>query len=77
MVISLIEMKPGQVGTVVQLSGGMGFLKRLEGMGIRVGKTVRKLGAGFWKGPQTIEVDGAHFAVGYGMASKIFVEVTT
>jgi ferrous iron transport protein A len=75
MVVSLIDMKPGEKGVVVSLEGGYGFMERVQSMGIRVGKEIKKTGAHFWKGPQTVLVDNFQVAIGFGMASKIFVEV--
>ena len=68
-------MKPGERGVVVNLEGGYGFTERVQSMGIRVGKEIKKTGAHFWRGPQTVLVDNFQVAIGFGMASKIFVEV--
>ena len=75
MIVSLIDMKSGETGVVVRLEGGSGFADRIQSMGVRVGKEIKKTGAHFWRGPQTVLVDNFKVAVGYGMASKIFVEV--
>ena len=75
MVVSLIDMKSGETGVVVELQGGFGFIERIQSMGIRVGKKIKKTGAHFWKGPQTILVDNFRVAIGYGMAARILVEV--
>ena len=75
MVIALSQMKPDQTGVVVMLKGGHGFMRRLESMGIRVSKRIKKVSSSFWRGPQTVEVDNMKIAVGFGMAEKIFVEV--
>lgn len=75
MVVSLIDMKTGETGVVVNLEGGHGFKERVQSMGIRLGKKIKKTGAHFWKGPQTVLVDSFQVAIGHGMASKIFVEV--
>ncbi len=75
MIVSLIDMKSGETGIVVRLEGGSGFMDRVQSMGVRVGKEIKKTGAHFWRGPQTILVDNFKIAIGHGMASKIFVEV--
>lgn len=75
MIISLIDMKSGETGIVIKLEGGSGFADRIQSMGVRVGKEIKKTGAHFWRGPQTVLVDNFKVAIGYGMASKIFVEV--
>ena len=75
MIVSLIEMKTGESGKIADLRGGHGFHARIQGMGVRIGKDVKKIGSGFLRGPQTVLIDNYQIAIGYGMASKIFVEV--
>ena len=75
MIVSLLEMKSGETGVVVRLEGGPGFTDRVQSMGVRVGKNIKKTGAHFWRGPQTVLVDNFKVAIGHGMASRIFVEV--
>ncbi|MBL7130815.1 MAG: ferrous iron transport protein A [Candidatus Omnitrophica bacterium] len=75
MVIDLTKMKPGDSGTVVSLEGGSGFIMRLQNLGIRPGKTITKLSAHFWRGPITVQVDRTNVALGFGMASRVMVEV--
>jgi ferrous iron transport protein A len=73
--ISLVEMKHGEKGTVVDIQGGWDMTSRVQGMGIRIGKKIKKTGSHFWRGPQTVMVDNFQVAIGHGMASRIFVEV--
>jgi ferrous iron transport protein A len=75
MVVTLNEMKPGQSGVVKEIQGGLRTSEKLQAMGIRVGKRIKKKAAHFWRGPQTVAVDNFEAAVGHGMASKILVEV--
>ena len=75
MLIDLTHMKPGELGVITQLRGGCDFAGRIQGMGIRTGKKIKKISSHFWRGPQTIEVDNSRFAIGFGMARKIFIEV--
>ena len=75
MQISLVEMKTGQTGVVAEIQGGLGAIQRIQSMGIRVGKKIKKAESGFWRGPQTVLVDNFKIAVGFGMALKILVEV--
>lgn len=72
--ISLAAMKKGRSGRVLAVQGGMGLVRRLESMGIRPGVLVVKESNSFLKGPVTIRVGNAQVALGYGMASRIFVE---
>ncbi|MBN1872462.1 MAG: ferrous iron transport protein A [Candidatus Omnitrophica bacterium] len=75
MIVSLVDMKQGESGTIADLRGGHGFTMRIQSMGVYVGKRVKKVGSGFFRGPQTVLIDKYQIAIGYGMASKIFVEV--
>lgn len=68
-------MKRGETGIVTEIQGGMRAPERIQNMGIRIGKKIKKEEAHFWRGPQTILVDNFRVAVGFGMASKIMVEV--
>ncbi len=75
MIIDLTKMRPGESGTIEGLQGGCDFLRRVQGMGLRPGKVVKKVSSHFWRGPQTVEVDKMRFAIGHGMAKKILVRV--
>lgn len=72
--ITLIEMRRGQKGAVLQIKGGQGLVNRLNALGIRPGKKVNKVSAMLMKGPVTIEVDRVQLAIGFGMAKKIIVK---
>jgi len=74
--VSIVEMKRGETGTVVDMQGGSGMTTRVQNMGIRIGKDIKKVDSHFWRGPQTVIVDKFQVAIGHGMASRIFVEVT-
>jgi len=73
--VSLVRMQAGQSGKVVEIQGGYGMVNRLSALGIRPGKRITKISAMLLRGPVTIEVDRAQVAVGFGMASRIIVEV--
>ena len=70
---SLIKMKSKEVGTIVEIEGGSMFEKRLGVMGINIGKNVTKLSAFIMRGPVAIKVGRTVVALGYGMASKVWV----
>ena len=73
--ILLTAMETGQIGKVVQIQGGRGMIGRLEVLGIRIGRTLRKVSSQFMRGPVVLEVGNTQVAVGFGMAGKIWVEV--
>ena len=68
-------MGVGQTGTVVQVLGGWGMVRRLDAMGIRPGKKVTKVSSVLFRGPVTLRVDHSQVAIGFGMANRILVEV--
>lgn len=75
MVIDLTKMKEKEIGVISDFSGGQNFMQKVQGMGLRPGKKIKKISSHFWCGPQTVEVDNARVAIGWGMAKKILVEV--
>ena len=75
MIIDLTEMKPGESGEVMEIQGGFGMTRRVQSMGLRPGKRITKISAQLWRGPQTVQVDNAQVAIGFGMAARIMVEV--
>jgi ferrous iron transport protein A len=74
MEIQLLELGTGRAAVVKQIEGGYGSQRRLTTLGIRVGKIVRKVGSGPFKGPVVVEVDRARVAIGKGMAMRVLVE---
>ncbi len=75
MEVSLVEMKPGQVGTISTIQGGPGFKEKITQIGLRTGKKIKKVSSIFSRGPVTISVDNFQIAIGYGKAVRIRVEV--
>ena len=73
--LSVREMEPGETGTVVQILGGHGLVRRLESLGIRPGKRLTKVSSMFLRGPVTVQVDSTQLAIGFGMANKIIVKL--
>ena len=72
---TLANMKNGQSGTVIEINGGSGMISRLEALGVRIGVRIIKKSGLFMKGPVIVDVGNTQVAIGYGMASKILVEV--
>lgn len=73
--VHLSEMYPGQNGRVVNIEGGAGLVSRLGAMGIRPGRKITKLSSMLMRGPVTVQVGSTRLAIGFGMASKITVEL--
>ncbi|MBN2463312.1 MAG: ferrous iron transport protein A [Dehalococcoidia bacterium] len=68
-------MGAGQTGTVIQILGGRGLIRRLDALGIRPGRKVTKISSMFFRGPVTFKSDHTQVAIGFGMANKILVEI--
>lgn len=75
MIIDITQMQPGESGAVEEIQGGHGLMRKVQSMGIRPGKKITKVSSHFWRGPQTVEVGNSRFAIGFGMAKKILVQV--
>ncbi|HOO64156.1 MAG TPA: FeoA family protein [Synergistaceae bacterium] len=58
---------------VVRLSGGGCMHRRLADMGIVPGVVLRVLRGGGGEGPAMVALGESRFALGYGMANRIFV----
>ena len=70
---SLANMEPGQSGMVMEFRSGAGMTRRLEEMGIRVGKKVTKVSGMPLRGPVVVQAGGTRIALGHGMAMKVTV----
>ena len=73
--LTLAQMRTGQTGTVVEVLGGHGLIRRLDALGIRPGKKVTKLSSTLFHGPVILRADSTQVAIGFGMARKIIVEL--
>jgi len=74
-IISLAQMQSGQKGKIVEINGGYGLARKLEALGIRTGKEVIKKSEQLMRGPVLLQHNNTQVAVGFGMASKVLVQV--
>jgi len=74
--ISLARMQAGQSGKIIRVSGGHGLARRLEALGIREGGKIKKISDQWMKGPVLLQCGSSQVALGFGMASKVLVEIT-
>ena len=72
--LDLTRLQEGESGVVMDIQGGYGLTRRLESLGIRVGKKVTKISSQLIHGPVTIQIDNSQVAIGFVMANKILVE---
>ena len=75
--LSLAAMRSGQKGRIVAINGGYGLARKLDALGIRVGKEITKINEQWMRGPVLVRQDNTQVAVGFGMASKVLVELDT
>ncbi len=75
LVLPLSRMDAGMRGTVAEIRGGHGLVRRLDALGIRPGKQVSKVSSMLFRGPVVVRVDNSQVAIGFGMASRVIVEV--
>jgi len=73
--ITLTEMSAGTEGSVVRVEGGHGLRARLDALGIRQGAKIIKVSGQIMHGPIIVRVGAAQMAIGFGMASRVIVEV--
>lgn len=73
---SLVHMKAGEAGTIIEIAGGWRMISRLEAMGVRRGKRVKVISHQPLSGPVALEIDKFCVAIGHGMAKRIFVDCT-
>ncbi|MDI6732210.1 MAG: FeoA family protein [Candidatus Margulisbacteria bacterium] len=73
--LSLDQMDSGQSGIVEAINGGQGTVRRLEALGLKVGKRITKISSMIMRGPITIRVGGTQIAIGCGLAEKIMVAI--
>jgi len=73
--VTLPQLDAGQNGRVIDINGGQGVVSKLAALGIRPGQNVMKKNSVFPKGPVVIRINSSEVAIGYGMASKVHVEV--
>jgi ferrous iron transport protein A len=72
--LDLTQLEEGESGVVMNIQGGYGLRRRLESLGIRVGKKMTKVSSQLMRGPVTVRIDNSQVAIGFGMAKKILVE---
>ncbi|MDI6734616.1 MAG: FeoA family protein [bacterium] len=74
-IVSVVKMEIGQTGKIVEIHGGAGMSLKLENLGIRVGKEIKKLNQQAMRGPVVMAVGKSQVAIGFGMATRVLVEV--
>ena len=73
-VVPLVNLQEGAKGIVTHTTGEMGVVRRLSDMGLTPGSEVKLLRKCSFHGPIEVEIRGVALALGYGLASEIFVQ---
>ncbi len=73
--VTLAELPAGKPARVVQIQAGLGLVRRLEALGIRIGQKIETVCGPFMRGPVTVRVGNVRAAVGHGAAGKVIVEI--
>lgn len=74
-VVSLVELRIGELGKVVSIGSGERAARRLEDMGLTPGAPVKITRAAPFSGPVEVCVRDSCLVIGRGMAAKVMVEV--
>ena len=74
-VISLAEIPPGEKGRIAVIQGGHGLVRKLDAMGIRIGKEITKVSAQWMRGPVLLRQGNTEVAIGFGMARHIVIQI--
>ncbi|MGD2175474.1 MAG: FeoA family protein [Candidatus Brocadiaceae bacterium] len=77
MLTNLEKLPAAQEAIVVGFRGGRGMSRKVDAMGLRPGKTVRKVSSQFMAGPVIVVIDGRQVAMGRGIARRIDVETVS
>jgi Fe2+ transport system protein FeoA len=74
MIKSLTELSSGEKGIIVKIEGGRGLVKRLADLGFIPEQEVEVVRIAP-HGPLAIKVRGTMYALGRGIAEKIYVNI--
>ena len=75
-IVSLADMSAGESGIIASIQGGHGLTRKLDAMGIQVGKGITKVSAQWMRGPVLLRQGNTELAIGFGMAHHILVRVS-
>ncbi len=73
--LPLSKMKNSQSGTVIAINGGRAICSKLGALGIQPGVKIVKKSRLIGSGPVVVSVGNTDIAIGYGMATRILVEL--
>jgi len=74
-ILPLTDLEANQSGIIREIQGGRGMVSRLYALGVIPGKRVTKISAMMMRGPVVLRVNNTEVAIGFGMASRVMVEL--
>lgn len=74
MPLTLDMASPGKAVRIHSIEGGLRSRQRLADLNVYPGEVIKIIRSAPFAGPILVEVNGAKFMVGRGMASKVVVE---
>lgn len=72
---SLVKAETGKSYRIAKIIGGYGMIRKLNLLGVKEGKTIKKISSQPMRGPVVIEVGRSQVAIGYRMAARVMIEV--
>jgi len=72
--MDLTDIACGVPAKVICIEGGHSCRQKIQNLGIREGRTIKKITATSSRGPIIVKADSTQIALGRGMASSIIVE---
>ena len=74
-ILPLTKLEANQNGTINEIQGGRGLVARLNALGVIPGKKITKISSMMMRGPVVFRVNNTEMAIGFGMASRVMVEI--
>ncbi len=72
--VPINTLAEGDRGEIRSLEGGFFFIKKLEGMGLRIGTTITVVARQWMSGPVIVRFENTEVAIGFNMAKRIRVK---
>jgi ferrous iron transport protein A len=74
-ILPLTKLDANQTGTINEIQGGRRLVARLNALGVIPGKRITKISSMMMRGPVVFRVNNTEVAIGFGMASRVMVEL--
>lgn len=71
---TIVNLTNNEESQILSIEGGTGARTKLDALGIRPGKRIRKISSQMFRGPVVIDIDGRDIALGHGLAKKVLIE---